>query len=125
MGDNDNAMTEAEAQKPKSVTGLRVLQSATKAQKTKFSASTKKTGLNRANYNKRREEREEHKEMKRKEADLKALLREDKDEERKKAEQRKKQREENEKRGMVTQTITNTKKLKSLSRKQMQQIMRM
>lgn len=106
-------------------TGLRQLKSATKVPKTKFSAMKIKTGTNKTNYAKRREEREEHKEMKRREQELKELLQVEKDEEKRKAIQRKKQREENEKRGMIFQKITNTKKLKRLTKNQMKSIMKM
>ena len=124
MGD-DNSMSDADAQKSKPAVGLRQLKSATKVQKTKFSSVKHKMGATRTTYQKKKEEREAHKEMKRKEAELKEILQEEKDEERRKALQRKKQREENEKKGMVFQKITNTKKLKRLTKNQMKSVMKM
>jgi hypothetical protein len=117
--------TDAEAQKPKAPSGLRALKSATKVQKTKFSSLKQKTGTVRTSYAVKKAEREAHKEMKRRENELKAILQEEKDEERRKVQQRRKQKEENEKKGMVYQKITNTKKLKRLTKNQMKSVMKL
>eukprot|EP00461_Guttulinopsis_vulgaris_P001455 UN01455 len=84
-----------------------------------------KTGLNKTTYEKRRQEKEAYKAMKAQERELLEMEKEEKAEERRRALQRKKQREENEKKGMIYQKITNTRKLKSLTKNQLNSIIKM
>ena len=96
-----------------------------KGDRKRFSSLKKLNKAQTKSYAERMEEKEERARMKAQESSYKALINNERDEERRKAEQRKKQKEENERKGMVVQKITNTKKLKKLTPKQMRQIIKM
>ncbi len=96
-----------------------------KVDRKRFSSLKKLNKAQTKSYAERMEEKEERARMKAQEESYKALIKAEKEEERRKAEQRKQQKEENERKGMVVQKITNTKKLKKLTPKQMRQIMKM
>lgn len=105
--------------------GLKPLKAATKTTKKRFSSMIVLTGKNKQSYEQRRQEREQYKAMKAQEAELIEMEREEKAEERRRALQRKKQREENEKKGLIVQKITNTRKLKKMTKNQLNSIIKM
>jgi hypothetical protein len=96
-----------------------------KTERQRFSSMKKLNKAQVKSYAVRMAEKEERDRMKNEEKELNELLKQEKADERRKAEQRKQQKEENEKKSMVVQKITNTKKLKKLTPKEMRHIMKM
>lgn len=107
------------------VAGGRLGTSKWKRERSKFTSMVKLTKSQMMTYEKRMELKKERDAMKEQEASYKALMSTERKDEARRIEQRRKQREENEKKSMITQKITNTKKLKKLTPKQMRQIIKM
>ncbi len=90
----------------------------------RFSSVVKTKGLKKT-FAERMALREDQKRIKQKHDALKEAYYEEQREERRRLEQRKKMKEENEKKSAVVQRISNTKKLKKLTPKQMRYIVKM
>lgn len=96
-----------------------------KAGNKRFSSIVKQSKGNRKSYQQRLREQEELKRVREKSNALKEAHIEELKKERRRIEQRRLQKEENDKKSAVVQRITNTKKLKKLTPKQMRQIIKM
>lgn len=93
--------------------------------RSRFSAIVKKSGLQSKSYEARMADREEQRRVKAKQDALMEAAKEERRKEHRRIKQRQEQRAENDRKSAVVQRISNPKKLKKLTPKQMRQIIKM